>query len=101
MYQNVGGKSIVDFTDDLTRFFAVTQAIVGSGWCYRKLNVMAQSELLHLRAINALSRQEQRYCITQRELLAVIDFVQPCFRHYLLGWQFTLRTDHATDHWYG
>eukprot|EP00731_Ephydatia_muelleri_P008358 Em0004g696a len=35
-------------------------------------------------ASRSLSRQEQRYCVTRRELLAVVEFTQH-FRHYLLG----------------
>ena len=44
-------------------------------------------------ASRSLSRQEQRYCVTRRELLAVVEFTHH-FRPYLLGRQFTLRTDH-------
>ncbi|KAL5482287.1 hypothetical protein EMCRGX_G022596 [Ephydatia muelleri] len=38
-------------------------------------------------ASRSLSRQEQRYCVTRRELLAVVEFTQH-FRHYLLGRKF-------------
>ena len=38
-------------------------------------------------ASRSLSRQEQRYCVTRRELLAIVEFVQH-FRQYLLGRQF-------------
>ena len=37
----------------------------------------------------SLSRPEQRYCVTHKELLAVVSFVQH-FRQYLLGREFTL-----------
>ena len=33
-------------------------------------------------ASRSLSRQEQRYCVTRRELLAVVEFIHH-FRHYL------------------
>ena len=46
-------------------------------------------------ASRSLSRQEQRYCVTRRELLAVVEFIHH-FRHYLLGVHFTLRTDHGS-----
>ena len=46
----------------------------------------------------ALSKQERRYCVTRRELLAVVHFVK-YFRHYLVGKKFTLRTDHASLKW--
>ena len=45
-------------------------------------------------ASRSLSRQEQRYCVTRRELLAVVEFTHYS-RPYLLGRQFTLRTDHG------
>ena len=36
--------------------------------------------------------------MTRRELLAIVEFVQH-FRQYLLGRQFTLRTDHGSLVW--
>eukprot|EP00731_Ephydatia_muelleri_P031079 Em0022g593a len=49
-------------------------------------------------ASRSLSRQEQRYCVTRRELLAVVEFVKH-FREYLLGRRFTLKTDHGSLVW--
>ncbi|RXN24698.1 Retrovirus-related Pol poly from transposon [Labeo rohita] len=46
----------------------------------------------------SLSRPERNYCVTRRELLAVILAVRH-FRPYLLGTRFTLRTDHASLTW--
>ena len=45
-----------------------------------------------------LSKPERRYCITRRELLAAVFFVK-YFRHYLVGKEFILRTDHASLRW--
>ena len=45
-----------------------------------------------------LSKQERNYCVTPRELLAVVHFVVQ-FRHYLLGRKFKLRTDHGALIW--
>ncbi len=45
-----------------------------------------------------LTKQERRYCITRRELLAVVHFVKQ-YRHFLCGKEFTLRTDHASLRW--
>jgi hypothetical protein len=49
-------------------------------------------------ASRKLSKQEINYCVTRRELLAVVFFVKH-FRHYLLGRKFTIRTDHAALQW--
>ena len=49
-------------------------------------------------ASKKLDRQQQRYCVTRRELLAVVTFVHQ-FRHYLLGRKFLLRTDHNSLRW--
>lgn len=45
-----------------------------------------------------LSKAERRYCVTRRELLAVVYFLQH-FRPYLLGRHFTLRSDHGSLTW--
>ena len=49
-------------------------------------------------ASKKLSRAQRRYCVTRRELLAVVVFLQE-FRHYLLGQEFLLRTDHNSLRW--
>ena len=46
----------------------------------------------------ALTKAERRYCVTRREMLAVVYFIK-YFRHYLAGAKFTLRTDHASLRW--
>ena len=43
---------------------------------------------------NTLTKQQRRYCVTRREILAVITFLHQ-FRHYLLSRKFSLRTDHS------
>ena len=45
-----------------------------------------------------LDKRQGRYCVTRRELLAGVTFVQQ-FRHYLLGREFDLRTDHNSLRW--
>lgn len=45
-----------------------------------------------------LSKEQRRYCTTRRELLAVVAFMKQ-FRHYLLGQEFTVRTDHSSLRW--
>jgi len=46
-------------------------------------------------ASRTLSKAERRYCVTRRELLAVVVFTQH-FRPYLLGREFVLHTDHGS-----
>eukprot|EP00731_Ephydatia_muelleri_P034946 Em0087g15a len=56
------------------------------------------SEVVIAYASRTLSRPEQRYCVTRKELLAAVEFVHH-FRQYLLGREFTLRTDHSSLVW--
>ena len=49
-------------------------------------------------ASRVLSKAERRYCVTWRELLAVVTFAQH-FRPYLFGRRFVLRTDHGSLTW--
>lgn len=49
-------------------------------------------------ASRSLSKTERKYCVTRRELLAVVVFTQH-FHPYLLGREFTLRTDHGSLTW--
>ena len=41
---------------------------------------------------------ELNYCVTRKELLAVVFYCKQ-FRNYLLGRQFTIRTDHSALQW--
>src|SRR2546425_334016 len=49
-------------------------------------------------ASRTLSRPEKNYCVTRRELLAIVYFVKQ-FRSYLLGREFLIRTDHSALRW--
>lgn len=42
----------------------------------------------------ALMKEERCYCITRRELLAIVHFVR-LYRHYLFRTKFLMRTDHG------
>lgn len=44
------------------------------------------------------SKAERNYCVTRRELLAVVDSVK-FFHHYLYGRKFPVRTDHVSLRW--
>ena len=45
-----------------------------------------------------LSKPEKNYCVTRRELLAIV-FGLRKFRHYLVGWPVLVRTDHTSLKW--
>jgi len=45
-----------------------------------------------------LNKPERNYCVTRRELLAIVDSLK-FFRHYLLGRKFLIRMDHASLKW--
>jgi transposase InsO family protein len=49
-------------------------------------------------ASRSLDRREQNYCVTRKELLAVVHFLK-FFKQYLLGRRFVVRTDHAALTW--
>jgi len=49
-------------------------------------------------ASRSLDRREQNYCVTRKELLAVVHFLK-YFKQYLLGRTFKVRTDHAALTW--
>jgi len=45
-----------------------------------------------------LNVNEINYCVTRKELLAVVHFTK-AYRQYLLGRKFIIRTDHAALSW--
>ena len=49
-------------------------------------------------ASRLLTKQERNYCVTRKELLAVVTFLQHS-RQYLIGAMFTIRTDHSALTW--
>lgn len=49
-------------------------------------------------ASRTLNRAEQNYCVTRRELLAIVTFLKH-FRHYLYGQDVKVRTDHGALRW--
>jgi len=49
-------------------------------------------------ASRSLDRREMNYCITRKELLAVIHSLK-YFKQYLMGRSFTIRSDHAALTW--
>ena len=49
-------------------------------------------------ASKSMNKAQRQYCVTRKELLAVVYFVQ-YFRHYFLGRDFVIRTDHSALRW--
>lgn len=49
-------------------------------------------------ASRALTKQERKYATTKKELLSMVTFIKH-FKHYLLGKEFVLRTDHNSLRW--
>jgi len=49
-------------------------------------------------ASKSLNKAQRRYCVTRRELLAVVTFVT-MFKQYLLGRSFLIRSDHSSLRW--
>ena len=84
---------------DFTREFILdTDASdTGIGGVLSQIDQSGQERVIAY-ASRVLSKPERKYCVTRRELLAVIVFLRE-FRHYLLGRHFTLRTDHGSLVW--
>jgi len=49
-------------------------------------------------ASRSLNKCERKYCVTRKELLAVVNYVK-YFKHYLYGKKFLIRTDHSSLRW--
>ena len=60
--------------------------------------VLSQVPGGHEYASRRLDHRDIKYCVTRKELLAVMHFVRH-FRQYLLGRQFRIRTDHSSLTW--
>ncbi|KAJ7986814.1 hypothetical protein DPEC_G00332290 [Dallia pectoralis] len=60
--------------------------------------VTAKGERVIAYYSRTFSRPEKNYCVTRRELLAVVESVNQ-FKHYLCGLKFLIRTDHASLKW--
>ena len=60
--------------------------------------IQDDDELVISYASKTLNRHQRNYCVTRREMLAIIVFVEQ-FHHYLCGSNFLVRTDHAALYW--
>ena len=89
---------ILAFPDHRKQFILDTDASdTGVGGVLSQLDCDGQERVISY-ASRVLSKAERRYCVTRRELLAVVTFTQH-FRPYLFGKKFTLRTDHGSLKW--
>ena len=84
---------ILAYPDPTKRFILDTDA---SG--YRIGAVLSQvqggKERVTAYGSRTMTKEERRYCVTQQELLAIVNFVKQ-YRHYLYGRRFLIRTDHG------
>ena len=86
-YSNNTSPFILDMDASDTRIGAVLSQLQPDG-----------TERVVAYANRSLSRQEQHYCVTRCELLAMVEFTHH-FRCYLIGWKFTFHTDHTSLTW--
>ena len=56
------------------------------------------SEKVIAYASRSLTKSERRYCVTRKELLAVVNFTK-YFKNYLYGKGFRVRTNHSSFRW--
>ena len=88
---------ILTFPDYSKQFILDTDASdTGIGGVFSQ--VQDGEERVVAYASRSLSKAERRYCVTRKELLAVVHFTKH-FRPYLLGHHFVLRTDHSSLTW--
>ena len=89
---------ILAFPDHSRSFILDTDASNTGIGCV--LSQMQQDSSEHVIAYGSrlLSKPERNYCVTRRELLAVVYFAQQ-LRPYLLGKHLTLRSDHGSLTW--
>ena len=88
---------ILGMPDDTSRFILDTDAsdeAIGAVLSQDQAGV----ERVIAYASRKLSKTEVNYCVTRRELLAIVHCLK-YFRHYLLGRHFTICSDHAALQW--
>lgn len=86
-FPQVGGNNFILDTDSSAYAIGVVLSKVQDG----KERVIAYGS-------RCLNKAERNYCVTRREMLAVVFFTK-YFKHYLLGRKFLLRTDHGSLTW--
>jgi hypothetical protein len=89
--------TLPSFDSDAGEFILECDAS-GTGVGAVLLQVTSQGEKVIAYGSKKLSRSQQNYSATKRELLACVTFIAH-FKHYLLGRKFRLRTDHSSLQW--
>ena len=88
--------------DDGLYILNTDASLTGTGTALSQMQWSEQTEKYVERPVafasKSLTKVQRRYCVTRRELLAVVTFLQQ-FRNYLLGRQFVVRNDHRTLRW--
>ena len=91
-YPNDDGMFILDADASNTGIGGVLSQIQ---WCDKAQKYVERPVFY---ASKSLTKVQRRYCVTRRELLAVVTFVLQ-FKHFLLGRKFIIRTDHSSLRW--
>ena len=89
---------VLAFPDHSRSFILDTDASNTGIGCVLSQTQQDGSERVIAYGSRLLSKPERNYCVTRRELLAVVYFTQQ-LRPYLLGKHFTLRSDHGSLTW--
>ena len=82
---------ILAYPDPTKEFIFDTDAS-GYGICAVLSQVQDGKERVIAYGSKALTKEERRYCVTRRELLAVVHVIK-LYKHYLFGKRFLIRTE--------
>ena len=95
--QRLMSAPILAYPDPSAEFILDTDA---SGYGIGAVLVQVQEgkERVIAYGSRSLTKEERRYCVTRRELLAIVFFLKQ-YRHYLYGQKFKVRTDHGALRW--
>ncbi|PIK40084.1 Retrovirus-related Pol polyprotein from transposon [Apostichopus japonicus] len=90
---------VLGYPDETGLFILDTDACdVGIGGVLSQRLEGSSEETVVAYFSKTLSKSERRYCVTRKELLAVVSSVKH-FHHYLYGRKFLIRTDHGALRW--
>ena len=96
--QKLCSAPVLAFPDFSRQFILDTDASdVGIGGVLSQVDDHGNERVIAFGS-RSLSKPERRYCVTRRELLAVVEFTSE-YRPYLVGRRFVLRTDHGSLTW--